>query len=165
MVEAPAFTHSLPWLIGLSGSPATSVTTPFSRRTIVPQPPWQLRHTALSSLTAAGAFTPLLDDREGLDLHHEVRMRELAHLDRGAGRQRRPQVLLPHLDVAEKLLDVGHVGTGAHQIVERRPRALQRQLEVLSHLPDLRPHVALADEVPLLVARQQARHEHHRPAR
>src|SRR5688572_9118125 len=105
MVEAPAFTHSLPRLIGLSGSPVTSVTTPFSRRTTVPQPPWQLRQTALSSLTVAGAFTRLLDDREGLDLNQEVRVRELAHLDRGAGRQRRAQVLLAHLDVAAERRD------------------------------------------------------------
>src|SRR5688572_17548932 len=105
-----------------------------------------------------------LDDGECFDLDEEVRVREPAHLHRGAGRQRRAEVAHAHLDVPEELLDVGDVGGGAHEVLEARAGRGEREAQVLAHLRDLRPHVALLHDVALAVAREKARDENERAA-
>jgi hypothetical protein len=62
---------------------------------------------------AARCRDGLLDFRNGdrLDLDQKIRMREAAHLDGGAGRQR-PEILHPDADMLEELVDVGGEGLG-----------------------------------------------------
>ena len=101
---------------------------------------------------------PSVDDRDRLDLHHQVGMGELAHLHRGAGRQR-TEVLHAHVHVLEELLDVGHVGIGLHDVVEGGAGRGQRRLDVLAHLAKLRAHVAGPDDVAARASGELARHE------
>src|SRR5215831_14365107 len=85
-------------------------------------------------------------------------MSELAHLHRGAGRQR-AEVLHAHVDVLEELIDVGDVGVGLHDIGERGPRRGQRGLDVLADLAELRPHVARSDDLAARSSGELARDE------
>jgi hypothetical protein len=73
-------------------------------------------------------------------------MGELAHLYRGAGRQR-AEVFHTHVDVLEELLDIGDVGVGLHDVGKRGPRRGQRGLDVLADLAELRAHVAGSDDL------------------
>src|SRR4051812_15088332 len=68
--------------MGCEGSPTTSFTTPSTIRTMVPQPPWQLRQTALISCIAiVGASASV-----GLDIRVLDDLREFLRL---ASNQRR----------------------------------------------------------------------------
>ena len=55
--------------------------------------------------------SPDLRNRDRLDLDQRIRMREAAHLDGGAGRQR-PEIFHPDADMLEELVDVGGEGLG-----------------------------------------------------
>jgi hypothetical protein len=55
--------------------------------------------------------SPDLRNRDRLDLDQRIRMREAAHLDGGAGRQR-PEIFHPDADTLEELVDVGGEGLG-----------------------------------------------------
>ena len=89
-------------------------------------------------------------------------MGELAHLD-GRARRHRAEVLHAHIGVLEELLDVGHVGVGLDDVVQRGAGRGQGGLDVLAGLLDLRPHVALAHHVALPVPRELAGDEDRLP--
>lgn len=92
-------------------------------------------------------------------------MRQPSHLDRRAGRKRLAENLVPDLRVLEELIDVGDVGRGLHEVLQPQAGRLERDPEIFTDLPDLRAHVALADDAPLAVARQLAGNEHQRLSR
>src|SRR3974390_1336346 len=98
-------------------------------------------------------------DRDRFDLDQEIRVREPAYFDRGAGRKRSAEIFHAHLDVTEKFVDVGGEGLGAHEIGEVCSGRGERGLEVLAYLANLPAHVTLADDLAVPVARQQARNE------
>jgi hypothetical protein len=89
---------------------------------------------------------------------------EASHLDGGARRHCRTEVLHADVDVTEVLVHVGDVRVALDDVGERRTGGSQGGLDVLADLADLRPHVALADDVAVLVARQLAGHEDHAAA-
>src|SRR5262249_44850822 len=103
---------------------------------------------------AAIAMALPVDCGDGLDLHHQVRMRQTRHLDRGAGRQRLAEYLVTDLGMLEELVDVGDVGRGLHQVRQAGARGLERDAQILPDLTDLRAHVAGADDAPVVVTRK-----------
>lgn len=87
-------------------------------------------------------------------------MRQPSHFDRRARRQADAEIIMPDIDMFEEFIDVGHEGRGLDQVVKGGAGRLQRVLEVFTDLPDLRTHVAGADDVAVLVAGQLAGDEH-----
>ena len=87
-------------------------------------------------------------------------MRQSAYLNGCARGQTDAEIVVPDIDVFEELVDVGHEGRGLDQVVERGAGGFERVLQVLADLFDLRAHIAGADNVAVLVARQLAGNKH-----
>src|SRR5207247_9167491 len=75
------------------------------------------------------------------------------HFDRGTGRKG-PKVLHTHVNMLEELINVRHIRGRLHQIVESRPSRGECGLEIFAHLAELGAHVALPNDIALLVTRQ-----------
>src|SRR5262245_12850939 len=118
----------------------------------------------------ASEFSSFRYHRHHLDFDHEVGMRQPAHLDRRAGREVVAAVLHAGIDVGEVGIDIRRKGLALDDVGHGGAGRGKRSADVLEHLPDLRRHVALADDLALAVARQDAGHEyeltrHHRDHR
>src|ERR1700687_1645197 len=81
-----------------------------------------------SSCSASGltcSLCLLIDHGHGLDLPHQIRMRQSPHLDGGAGRKRLPENLMANLGMLEELIDVGDVGRRLHQVLQAEASGLE----------------------------------------
>src|SRR5262249_14857684 len=83
-------------------------------------------------------------------------LRETADLDRRAGRTGYPEVAHAHVGALRERLIVRDEGVGLDDIGPGRAGSREAGVKVLEGLFELRPHVARADDVALLVARQLA---------
>src|SRR5689334_8345791 len=109
---------------------------------------------------AAYPRSRLWNDGHHLDLDQKIRVRQAAHFDRGARRQVVAAVFHAGFDVLEIGIDIGGEGLPFDDVVHGCARRRERGLDVREHLADLRRHVALADDLALAVARQNAGHEY-----
>src|SRR5688572_30061254 len=89
--------------------------------------------------------------RNGVDLDHQLGLREAPHLDCGAGRHGMGVVFHSHVGVLEVLVDIGDIGIRADEVVEGGAGSFQRRLDVFQRLPQLRAHVVDADDPAVLV--------------
>jgi hypothetical protein len=55
-------------------------------------------------------------DSDRLYFDHQVRTRQSPYLDRGAGRERDAQIVVPNIDVSKELIDIGDECCGFNQI-------------------------------------------------
>src|SRR3984893_8572310 len=95
-----------------------------------------------------------MDGADRLHLDEEIRTRETIHLDRGAGRQFRAEIARPHIGVLGVRVEVGDIGHRLYDAVCARAGGFETGLDILPDLLNLRLHVTLADNIPLLVARE-----------
>src|SRR5205085_150394 len=86
--------------------------------------------------------------------------RQAPYFNRGAGREVVATELHPRVDVLEIGIDIGGERLALHHVGPGRAGGRERDRDVREHLTDLRPHVALADDLGLAVAREDARYEH-----
>src|SRR5262245_49966125 len=93
-------------------------------------------------------------DSDRLYFDHQVRMRQAPYLDRGAGRERDAQIVVPNIDMSKKLVDVGDESCGFDKIGETCSRGFEGRTQILSDLANLRPHIARSDDTSRLVARE-----------
>src|SRR5262245_12978085 len=98
-----------------------------------------------------------LERRDGLDLDERVGDREVGDLHQRAGRRIGPEELRAHLAVRLAIPDVGDEHGDLHHVVHLAAARLDDHLDLLEDAARLRLHVALADEVAVLVERQLAR--------
>ena len=102
-----------------------------------------------ATLTRCRAYRPeasTFQQSDGFDFDDEVRVRETPYFNRRARRERRTEIVVADVDMFEELVDVGDECRGLHQVGERCPDRLQRDLEILADLFDLRTHVFRADD-------------------
>jgi len=102
----------------------------------------------------------LVHNRQHFDFDQTIRMGQAPYLHGGTGRER-AEILHPHVDMAEELVDVRDIGGRLHDIVQRRAGCSKRGSDILADLTELDAHVALADHVALGVPCELARHKDH----
>src|SRR5881296_2583925 len=73
----------------------------------------------------------------------------------------RAEILHPHVDMAEELVDIRDIGGRLDDIVQRRASCRERGADILADLPELDARVTLADHVALGVPCELARHKDH----
>src|SRR5262245_65144018 len=88
--------------------------------------------------------------RQHLDFDQTIRMSQATYFH-GRTRRERAEILHPHVDMAEELVDVRDIGGRLHNIVQGRTGGGERRGDILTDLPELGAHVPLADHVTLSV--------------
>jgi hypothetical protein len=102
---------------------------------------------------ASGRCPVLLDRRESLDLQQEVWIGQLRRGDRFTLRRRRPEIARQQINVLVEFGRRRDRGDRKSNVVDCCSSGLEAGANVLAHLLDLRPHIALPDDVAGLVAR------------
>ena len=93
----------------------------------------------------------LLDRREGLDLQQQVRAGQLRRAYRRALRRRWAEIAREQIGIFVEFGGRRDVVDRKDNVVDGRAAGLKARVDILSDLLDLRPHIALADDVPGLV--------------
>src|SRR5436309_2657257 len=107
---------------------------------------------ALLAAAASASRSPFasrrrLDRCHSLDLEQEIRVEQALDDDQGAGRKLALEHLAARLRDGREVFQPGDVGRDLHEIREVAAGRTQHAAKVLEHLPGLRAHVALADDV------------------
>src|SRR5688572_26532173 len=87
-------------------------------------------------------------------------MGQAADLHRRTGWER-AEILHPHVDMAEELVDIRDIGGRLDDVVDGRAGGGERSRDILADLPELRAYVPLANHVALGVTRELAGHKDH----
>src|SRR5437879_3778241 len=90
----------------------------------------------------------LVHNRQHFDFDQTIRMGQAPYLHGRTGRER-AEILHPHVDMAEELVDIRDIGGRLHDIVQRRAGCSERGSDILADLTELDAHVTLADHVAL----------------